>query len=599
MMNTTVQGWTAAFIGLAATTSVALADATLIRNARLFDGVRLIGAPELLIEEGVITRIGNGMIPEEDWVIVDADGAFLMPGLIDSHTHTFDASILEQSLIFGVTTDLDMFTAIPALNAMRATAGPTQADIFSSGTLVTAPGGHGTQFGFDIPTITDPAQAPAFVADRLAEGSDFIKIVLEDGHELGMSIPTLSPDTLTAVVDAAHDQDALAVVHIHAYEAAVTAIGANADGLVHAFFDELPDDRLTKLMSERGSFMVPTLAIIENVCGRNGGASLVEDDALAPYLGPELRGALKMSFPSAPDAPNRIYAVAQQAVRDLNKAGVPILAGTDAPNPGTTHGASLHRELELLVEAGLTPTEALTAATSAPAKAFGLEKRGRLMPGYIADLVLVEGDPTKDITDTRNIVGVWKNGVRLDRQPWRAKVAAAFDAAQAPAVHRDLVSDFEGEAPTAAFGTGWVISTDAMMGGKSTATMTLAEGGASDSKGALRVEGSIDAEAAYPWAGAMFNPGGQVFEPTNLSANDGFSFAARGDGGSVTVMVFSRSLGRIPATVSFEAGEDWAEHAFKWTDFRGINGSDIMAIIFSASKGPASFWFELDEVRMK
>ena len=79
-------------------------------------------------------------------------------------------------------------------------------------------------------------------------------------------------------------------------------------------------------------------------------------------------------------------------------------AGTDAPNSGTAHGASLHGELQLLVEAGLTPTEALAAATSAPAAAFHLTDRGRIAPGLRADLVLVEGDPTADILQTRAIV---------------------------------------------------------------------------------------------------------------------------------------------------------------------------------------------------
>ena len=104
-----------------------------------------------------------------------------------------------------------------------------------------------------------------------------------------------------------------------------------------------------------------------------------------------------------------------QAVRQLAAAGVPLLAGTDAPAPGLTYGASLHRELEHLVNAGLTPAAALAAATSASAKAFRLSDRGRVTPGMRADLLLVDGDPTKQIRDTRNIVAVWKRGVRVAR----------------------------------------------------------------------------------------------------------------------------------------------------------------------------------------
>ena len=105
-----------------------------------------------------------------------------------------------------------------------------------------------------------------------------------------------------------------------------------------------------------------------------------------------------------------------EAVRVLRAAGVVILAGTDAPNPGTAQGASLHGELELLVEAGLTPAEALRAATSAPAGVFGLKDRGRLAPGLRADLVLVDGDPSQDIRATRAIVGIWKAGLAVERR---------------------------------------------------------------------------------------------------------------------------------------------------------------------------------------
>ncbi|HEX9413179.1 MAG TPA: amidohydrolase family protein [Ktedonobacterales bacterium] len=105
----------------------------------------------------------------------------------------------------------------------------------------------------------------------------------------------------------------------------------------------------------------------------------------------------------------------EAALRQLTAAGVPILAGTDASMPGTTHGASLHREMELLAQAGLTPLEALAAATSVPARAFGLDDRGRVAPGLRADLVLVEGDPSQDFLATRHIRGVWKRGSAVDR----------------------------------------------------------------------------------------------------------------------------------------------------------------------------------------
>ncbi len=106
-----------------------------------------------------------------------------------------------------------------------------------------------------------------------------------------------------------------------------------------------------------------------------------------------------------------------EGMRQLLKAHVPILTGTDAPVSGSTYGASVHVEMALLVRDGLTPVQALAAATSVPAKTFHLEDRGRIREGLRADLVLVQGDPTSDIFATRDIVAVWKKGIRVERSP--------------------------------------------------------------------------------------------------------------------------------------------------------------------------------------
>jgi imidazolonepropionase-like amidohydrolase len=104
------------------------------------------------------------------------------------------------------------------------------------------------------------------------------------------------------------------------------------------------------------------------------------------------------------------------AVVPLRDAGVPLLAGTDTGLPGTSFGESLHRELALLVEAGLQPVEVLTAATAVPSERFGLRDRGRIAPGLRADMLLVEGDPTADVAALRDIAVVWRRGARLDGQ---------------------------------------------------------------------------------------------------------------------------------------------------------------------------------------
>ena len=106
----------------------------------------------------------------------------------------------------------------------------------------------------------------------------------------------------------------------------------------------------------------------------------------------------------------RLAGNAASAVPALLAAGVDVLVGTDAGAPGTAHGASVHRELELLVRAGMSPWQALTAATSAPARRFGLADHGRIAPGMRADLLVVRGDPGAAITSSRDIVAVYRAG---------------------------------------------------------------------------------------------------------------------------------------------------------------------------------------------
>lgn len=294
--------------------------------------------------------------------------------------------------------------------------GAELADLRSAGTLVTAPGGHGTQYGFAIPTITRPDEADAFVDARLAEGSDYIKLVYDDGSAWGRPIPTISIETMTAVIAATHRRDRLAVVHIATLQAARTALSAGADGLAHLFVDQTPDLEFGAFVATTHAFVVPTLTVLESATGTPSGASLVTDPSLAPYLTRAAASNLALAWPVPPT--NRIqHAIA--TVRQLKAHGVPILAGSDAPNPGTAHGASIHRELALLVQAGLTPSEALTAATAAPAAALHLNDRGRIAVGLRGDLLLVNGDPTADIRATRDIVAIWKAGIRFARERYR------------------------------------------------------------------------------------------------------------------------------------------------------------------------------------
>jgi adenine deaminase len=157
------------------------------------------------------------------------------------------------------------------------------------------------------------------------------------------------------------------------------------------------------------------LSVLESVCNQSPGLRVLNDAKLGPYILPAYVKQLQGNINHGREGKCMI---AIDAIVPLAVAHVPILAGTDAGNPGTAPGASLHGELEYRVAAGLTPLEALVTATSASATAFRLSDRGRIAPGLRADLVLINGNPVEDIRATRDLKEIWKAGVPLDRQQW-------------------------------------------------------------------------------------------------------------------------------------------------------------------------------------
>ena len=224
--------------------------------------------------------------------------------------------------------------------------------------------------------------------------------------------------------------------------------------------------------------------------------------------------------------------------------------------------------------------------------------------GVRADLLLVEGDPTEDVTATRDVVGVWKGGVRIDRDAYRAGIEARRGAAETEArrlaeAEAALVSDFEAGDLGVAFGQPWVVSTDAMAGGSSEAELRVIEGGAAGSGHALQIEGEVRAGFAFPWAGAMFMPGAEPFAGADLLNKPTLHFSAKGEGGPYRVQVFCENLGQIPAEQPFEVGPEWREYALELAVFGGCDAGGVQAVIFSAGPRPGAFAFFLDEVAFR
>jgi len=402
-----------------------------ITHVRLFDGERVHDVAEVRVHGDRIEAVRIGAAAgavRAGARVIDGRERTLLPGLIDSHTHIQSGDDLVASLAFGVTTDLSLHGQPSSDSAIRGglveAGARDRADLYTAGFAATVPGGHGTEYGCKVPTITEPSQAAGWVDARVAEGSDVIKIMYEEGGENGrVTRPSIDAPTLAALIKAAHARNKLAIVHIHTDSQAMQAIRAGADGLAHLYLfgKDDADPQFAPMLAERKMFVIPTLTVLRSVCGLAPGREVLEDPRLAPYLRAEDKTRLEKQIAVAKP---RDYDRPRNALRQLLANGVTILAGSDQHHPGTAPGASLHSELALLVEGGMTPLQALRAATSAPAKVFHWPDRGRIAPGMRADLLLVDGDPTVNITATRNIRAVWKSGVEFDREAWRQRLQA-------------------------------------------------------------------------------------------------------------------------------------------------------------------------------
>ncbi len=432
--------------------------ALLVRDVAVLDvesGAVAPGRDVLVRGDRIAAIAASGSLPAPaDAAILDGRGATLLPGLVDSHGHVGagygplwrnalpdTAHNLEAYLYCGVTTVLDPADGDDAAFARRDALrrgeipGPR---IYTAGRPLTAPGGHPVALveallpwwirWYIAPRIAyavaDAGEARAAVAELAAKHADFVKVIVDRIPE---TAPRISSDALRAAVAEASGRRLRSLAHIGTLADARDAARAGVAAWVHGVYAEALDDSGVRELASFGIPMAPTLVVFESY-------ARLEDYARVPTeLEREIAPAdLLDAFNVAP-ADTSPYAsfrpflqllreqrqAGRENVRRLNAAGVAILAGSDTQS-GVLPGAGLHRELALLVEAGLTPAEALRAATLTPARF--LEQTddpdvGQLVVGKRADLLLVEGDPTRDIANVSRIRAVILGGRRLERIP--------------------------------------------------------------------------------------------------------------------------------------------------------------------------------------
>jgi imidazolonepropionase-like amidohydrolase/ABC-type multidrug transport system permease subunit len=444
-------------------------DAFVIRNAKVFVGDgRVLEQASVLVRNG---RVDQVLDPSVDVSaikaeIVEGSGKTVLPGLIDVHVHlgapggmyadpkdyqaeAVPERALAQYLYSGVTTVRstgDLLDMSIGLRHRTATGDLLGAELFACGPLFTTDDGHGTEYFRSVegparealqsqfvrtPKTVDEARQQ--VRELKAAGVDGIKAVLESGRT-GMLFARMDTTIFRAVVDEARRQHLPAAVHTGTARDVVDALDAGAASIEHGSFSEALSDAVFARMARDGVAYDPTLSVLEGMGQMAAGATdllkrpLVQQ-AVSQRLLTGTAKALASTQAADPERAAGLHAALAIATANLVrawKAGVPLVTGTDAGNPLVFHGPTVHRELQLWVAAGIPPAVALQAATWNAAKLLGAGARlGLVAEGHDANLLVVDGDPTKDIGASERISLVVFKGERIRR-------ADLFDASKNP-----------------------------------------------------------------------------------------------------------------------------------------------------------------------
>lgn len=436
-----------------------------LRGATVLDGLggRIVNA-RIVIRDHRIAEVllDDDRVPlPEGAAVEELTGRYVIPGLFDSHVHWggsggIGSAPIEQtgdrltrdfgaSLAAGVTSVVsltDNLRDMRSLAAAVAAATERAPRTFFSGPSVTAKGGHPSEMFSFLPGLAEqltrqvesPEAARAAIAELDRERVDIVKLVLEPGFA-DRPLPRLREEVFRAAMAEARSRKMRTTVHVGTDADARLALDAGANGIEHSARGL--SDATIALMAARRVTFTPTNVVLDYGWKRQvaGGEDQLARRLAHPAI---LRTLLDPASPMAPFLRDGDMAtrMAQALAGSLDqttravRAGVPILAGSDAGNPVTFHGVSLIRELELLAQAGLPLGDVLKSATSRAADRLGQSSLGRVTAGAVADLVVLEADPTEQVGAYRRVQSVYLGGRKLKAEdltetspgPWRPGV---------------------------------------------------------------------------------------------------------------------------------------------------------------------------------
>jgi imidazolonepropionase-like amidohydrolase len=560
-----------------------------IVGATIFDGTGAAPSPgTILIQDGRIAAVGSDVKVPRGAKIINAKGKALLPGFFDIHTHwtpggspsTFP-QIANAYVAAGVTTVNDFNEAPEAYAPLRAWLGQMTAPHVHFAARVSTPGGHGADWADQTTTlwVNTPEAGRAAIESLVAYKPDLIK-VFADGWRYGVSPDNTSMDewTLRAVAQAAHTHNWPVVTHTVTVDHGLVASRAEVDSLAHGLQDRPITAEEVAAIRKSGMAMAPTLAVYD------------------PYK----RGDVKADDPRLQQT-FRKFGYALRNVKAMFDAGIPIALGTDAGMPGTPHGPSTLHEMELLVEAGLTPTQALVAGTQTSAKIMRLDgDRGTIAVGKRADIILVDGTPWTNIKDVYKVSQVLIDG-KLAYGAGAPAMPAANKTNRLPSISVPaLLDDFERDDRRSTIDTLRIDTPDGGIDRSVEITQTVPRGGGGKAL-ALSARMAMK-DNAYGGFAIPLSRGS--ITPAKISGYKGLRFDLKGDG-PYTVRLNGLD-GIWEATV--QGGTDWASQDVTFAQFKPVSrrgkaspaftGDGIIQVEIGGSRGPGQrMWLQVDNVR--
>jgi len=383
--------------------------------------------------------------------VIDCSGKTILPGLFDAHIHLGGASTLgyifiedarklSAFLYSGVTSVFDLGAVKDLIFSLREEEKNNKLQsprIFAVGPVFTSPNGHGTEYGVPISaTPTTENEAREAVRKLIKDKPDHIKIIYEKGSE---RLTSLSYELMEAIIDEAHKNNIPVVTHIKTFAHAKDALKAGTDGLAHMVTDQEVSQDFLDEMKKQGVYCIPTLSVFESF---SGGMMAKTEDQNIPLISQGISREILADLDKKREIPginesfkawSETLHFAKINAKKMSDFGIKLAVGTDAGNPAVFFGPSVHREMELMVEAGIPPAEVIKAATLNAAEILGKDDRlGTIFKGKLADILVVDGNPMDDIRNTQNIFMVIKNGQVLDREELALKINPPEDAPAHP-----------------------------------------------------------------------------------------------------------------------------------------------------------------------